>query len=183
MADCCSDAPQNDARIWSVQCHLAIHQLAVAKRGEINNSARRHLGNYRGKIPRTPKSSAIDHGEYVAGFNSRLSGGTMRLGLAKDCPVGLRHPEAVGECLGHRTNPDADPRAKHRPVAQVLGWGTGWPRLSWLDAAAYQDSRTDRDPHELYFSPVCESYQEGTVRAITHIIVRLASLPGAEDPG
>jgi hypothetical protein len=28
-----------------------------------------------------------------------------------------------------------------------------------------------------------QSYQEGTVRAVTHIMVRLASLPGAEDPG
>jgi hypothetical protein len=94
--------PRSELAIGVSERQLDFHQLAIAECGEINHGARRPLGYYRGEIARTREGLAVDCGDYVAGFDSRLSGGTTRFGLAKDCTVGFHHTEAIGEWAGHR---------------------------------------------------------------------------------
>src|SRR5208282_3912190 len=146
--------PRSTRAIGVSERQLDFHQLAIAKCGEINHRARRPFGNHHGEITRTHERCAVDCSDYVAGFDSRLSGGTTRFGLAKDCTVGFNHTKAVGECACHRTNLNANPSAEDGAPLLVLGYSTGWPRLSEQDEAADQDSRTDRDAHEPSFPSI-----------------------------
>jgi hypothetical protein len=78
--------PRSELAIGVSERQLDFHQLAIAECGEINHGARRPLGYYRGVIARTREGLAVDCGDYVVGFYSRLSGGTTRFGWPKIAP-------------------------------------------------------------------------------------------------
>jgi len=104
--------------------NFEVHQLTVAIYGEMNPRGRCPIGNYRGEVARPRERCTVDGSDYVAGFDSSLSGGTTRFGPVKDCTVGFHHTKAFGEWAGHRSYPDANPSAVDGHLPHVLGGRT-----------------------------------------------------------
>ena len=90
---------------------------------------------------------AVDGGDHIAGLNSRNSGGAPRFRLVKNCAVGLRHAETVGEGPRHRTDPDTDPSADSIALSGMLDHWRVRSGLSGRDETAQQHHRADRNAH------------------------------------